>query len=116
MELFYIGKVDKKEPELEINNLFEEVKESLSRLCSKSIERNAPGFKFTNLSTTKNPQYYFDFINIEQYFRMVINKAITPTSNPSLKMVEHFKKLSHDNYKKFIYEPDERIEKKSDGF
>jgi CRISPR-associated protein Csc3 len=103
---------EREKNELVINNdeIFEKVKKSLSKLCGEKIKKDKPGFKFTNLSTTKNPQYYFDFISFEEYFHLVKEKAIDPSgADPSVKMVEHFKKLKHDNYQKFTYKPDEKI-------
>lgn len=86
------------------------IKYKVFKIIGNRIKKDAPGFKFTNLSTTKNPQYYFDFISFEDYFHLVKSKAINPSgTDPSIKMVQHFKKLTHPDYNKFIYAPDERI-------
>jgi CRISPR-associated protein Csc3 len=106
----YLGDTSLKEPALDIDYLFENVKVKLSGICGKKIKKDKPGFKFTNLSTTKNPEYYFDFLDLPEYMNLVVDKAIRPTgADPSKSMVQHFNKLTEIDKTKFIYNPDEKI-------
>lgn len=108
--IVYLGDFNSENLKIETDILFDKLKNNLSKICSDKIKKNPPGFKFTNLSTTKNPEYYFDFLNVSEYMDVVMTKAINPTgADPSKSMVQHFRKLPDLDISQYLYEPDERI-------
>lgn len=105
----YIGKTNQIEPKLDIDNVFEKVKNSLGKLCGDNIKRNYLGFTFGHQNIASAPKYYFDFISIKDYFNIVKKKALTPATDASINVLNHFSKIIDPKYKNFTYIPDNRI-------
>ncbi|MGB8345374.1 MAG: type I-D CRISPR-associated protein Cas10d/Csc3 [Ktedonobacteraceae bacterium] len=57
------------------------VSAELSRLCASRIKRSAPGFKFDNKGIAKHPEYYFEFLSLEDYAVLLARFTINVTRN-----------------------------------
>lgn len=53
----------------------------LSAICAATIKDNAPGLKFSIQGIVKHPDYYFEFLNLEEYFALLAKSTINRTSN-----------------------------------
>ncbi len=75
--------IKRKDLELSITTqqVVEAVKERLLQTCAARIEHDAPGFKFDNKGIVKYPNYYFEFLTVEQYTDLLVRYTIGLTRN-----------------------------------
>ncbi len=75
--------IKRKDLELSISTeqVVEAVKERLQKTCAARIEQDAPGFKFDNKGIVKYPNYYFEFLTVEQYTDLLVRYTIGLTRN-----------------------------------
>jgi CRISPR-associated protein Csc3 len=59
----------------------EAVQARLREICAPRIKQGAPGFKFDNKGIAKHPEYYFDFLSLEEYARLLARFTILVTRN-----------------------------------
>ncbi|HEU5374790.1 MAG TPA: type I-D CRISPR-associated protein Cas10d/Csc3 [Ktedonobacteraceae bacterium] len=57
------------------------VQDRLRALCATTIKENAPGFKFSIQGMVKHPDYYFEFLSLEEYFELLANNTLSRTNN-----------------------------------
>lgn len=57
------------------------VSAELRRLCADRIRQSAPGFKFDNKGIAKHPDYYFDFLSLDDYAVLLALFTISATRN-----------------------------------
>ena len=57
----------------------ESVTARLRRLCGDRIKREAPGFKFSIQGIAKHPDYYFEFLTLEDYLDLLATSLIQRT-------------------------------------
>ena len=57
----------------------ESVTAQLRNVCGNRIKQNAPGFKFDNKGIAKYPEYYFEFITLEDYLSLLADSAVLRT-------------------------------------
>jgi CRISPR-associated protein Csc3 len=55
------------------------VQERLKYTCATAIRNFAPGFKFSIQGIAKHPGYYFEFLNLEEYFELLADFTIKGT-------------------------------------
>lgn len=61
--------------------IVETVQEHLKRLCAGTIKDHAPGFKFSIQGIAKHPDYYFEFLSLEEYYELLARFTIEGTRN-----------------------------------
>lgn len=73
----------RKDLELSISTqqVVEAVRDRLQQVCAARIEQNAPGFKFDNKGIVKYPNYYFEFLTVQQYTDLLVRCTIGLTRN-----------------------------------
>ena len=59
----------------------EAVQAHLREICAPRIKQGAPGFKFDNKGIAKHPEYYFDFLSLEEYAELLARFTINVTRN-----------------------------------
>ena len=59
----------------------ESVNDELRLLCADRIKQHAPGFKFDNKGIAKHPEYYFEFLSLEDYAVLLARFTISVTKN-----------------------------------
>lgn len=59
----------------------EAVETRLREICAPRIKQGAPGFKFDNKGIAKHPEYYFDFLSLEEYAELLASFTIIVTRN-----------------------------------
>src|SRR6266851_957 len=59
----------------------EAVQAHLREICALRIKQGAPGFKFDNKGIAKHPEYYFDFLSLEEYAELLARFTIIVTRN-----------------------------------
>src|SRR6266702_1159746 len=59
----------------------EAVQIRLREICAPRIKQGAPGFKFDNKGIAKHPEYYFDFLSLEEYAELLARFTINVTRN-----------------------------------
>jgi CRISPR-associated protein Csc3 len=59
----------------------EAVKERLQQVCTARIKQDAPGFKFSIQGIAKHPEYYFEFLSLEDYLDLLASSIIDRTRN-----------------------------------
>ncbi len=59
----------------------EAVKEQLLKVCGERIKKDAPGFKFSIQGIAKYPEYYFEFLTLEDYMKLLADCTISRTRN-----------------------------------
>ena len=59
----------------------ESVQAHLREICALRIKQGAPGFKFDNKGIAKHPEYYFDFLSLEEYAELLARFTINVTRN-----------------------------------
>ena len=59
----------------------EAVQARLREICAPRIKQGAPGFKFDNKGIAKHPEYYFDFLSLEEYAALLARFTINVTHN-----------------------------------
>jgi len=59
----------------------EAVQAHLREICAPRIKQGAPGFKFDNKGIAKHPEYYFDFLSLEEYAELLARFTINVTHN-----------------------------------
>lgn len=57
------------------------VSAELRRLCADRIRQSAPGFKFDNKGIAKHPDYYFEFLSLEDYAVLLARFTVNATRN-----------------------------------
>jgi len=57
------------------------VKEQLQAACATRIKNDAPGFKFSIQGIAKHPEYYFEFLSLEEYLDLLARFTIIRTTN-----------------------------------
>lgn len=57
------------------------VQARLRAICAQTIKDNAPGLKFSIQGIVKHPDYYFEFLNLEEYFALLAQSTINRTGN-----------------------------------
>jgi CRISPR-associated protein Csc3 len=75
--------IKRKKLSLAITNvqITETVNAQLRRLCAERIRQSAPGFKFDNKGIAKHPEYYFEFLALEDYAELLARFTINATRN-----------------------------------
>ena len=61
--------------------IVEAVEARLREICAPRIKQGAPGFKFDNKGIAKHPEYYFDFLSLEEYAELLARFTILVTRN-----------------------------------
>src|SRR5205085_7060462 len=56
---------------LTTEQIVETVQEQLRETCAERIRQSAPGFKFDNKGIAKHPEYYFEFLTLEEYLTLL---------------------------------------------
>jgi len=62
-------------------DIVQAVKAELRRLCARRIQADGAGFKFSNQARAKHPDFYFEFLNIEEYAALLARLTILHTQN-----------------------------------
>ena len=57
----------------------EAVKKQLQQVCSVRVRQDAPGFAFSNQGNAKHPEYYFEFLSLEDYLQLLIDSTMRRT-------------------------------------
>ncbi len=75
--------IKRKDLELSISTeqVVEAVKERLQQVCAARIKQDAPGFKFSIQGIAKHPEYYFEFLSLEDYLALLASSIIDRTRN-----------------------------------
>lgn len=75
--------IRRKSLEIAITNeqIVERVQAQLRETCASRIRGSAPGFKFSIQGIAKHPDYYFEFLSLEEYARLLARFTITGTRN-----------------------------------
>ena len=75
--------IKRKDMELSITTqqVVEAVKERLQQTCAARIKQDAPGFKFSIQGIAKHPEYYFEFLSLEDYLALLASSIIDRTRN-----------------------------------
>src|SRR5712692_1416066 len=75
--------IKRKDLELSISTeqVVEAVKERLLQVCAARIEHDTPVFNFDNKDIVKYPNYYFEFLTVEQYTDLLVRYTIGLTRN-----------------------------------
>jgi len=61
--------------------IVETVQRQLRETCAGTIKNQAPGFKFDNKGIVKHPDYYFEFLSLEDYCDLLARFTIRRTNN-----------------------------------
>lgn len=75
--------IRRKSLEIAITNeqIVERVQAQLRETCASRIRGSAPGFKFSIQGIAKHPDYYFEFLSLEDYARLLARFTIVGTRN-----------------------------------
>ncbi len=57
------------------------VRAQLRQICAERIKTQAPGFKFSIQGIAKHPDYYFEFLTLEEYAELLAQNTINRTTN-----------------------------------
>lgn len=57
------------------------VKGQLQQVCGGRIKQDAPGFKFSIQGIAKHPEYYFEFLTLDDYMNLLSTSVIKRTNN-----------------------------------
>ncbi|GAC1354501.1 MAG: hypothetical protein NVSMB38_33100 [Ktedonobacteraceae bacterium] len=57
------------------------IRAQLQRVCGELIKHNTPGFKFSIQGIAKHPDYYFEFLTLEDYMDLLCKAIINRTRN-----------------------------------
>lgn len=66
---------------LATEQVVEAVQARLRGICAGTIKEQAPGFKFSIQGIVKYPDYYFEFLNLEEYCALLADFTIKGTRN-----------------------------------
>jgi len=71
----------RKTVKLSITNeqVVEAVKNQLQQVCGVRVKGDAPGFAFSNQGNAKHPEYYFEFLSLDDYLQLLINSTMRRT-------------------------------------
>lgn len=71
----------RKTVKLSITNeqIVEAVKKQLQQVCSVRVKQDAPGFTFSSQGNAKHPEYYFEFLSLDDYLQLLINSTMRRT-------------------------------------
>ncbi len=61
--------------------IVEAVGNQLQKACGERIKHDAPGFKFSIQGIAKHPEYYFEFLTLEDYMKLLADCTISRTRN-----------------------------------
>ncbi len=61
--------------------IVEKVQARLKQTCASTIKEAAPGFKFSIQGIAKHPDYYFEFLSLEEYLALLADFTIKGTKN-----------------------------------
>jgi CRISPR-associated protein Csc3 len=61
--------------------IVETVQAQLRQICAGTIKSHAPGFKFDNKGIAKHPDYFFEFLSLEDYLELLVRFTILRTNN-----------------------------------
>ena len=64
-----------------MEQLVERVRMQLRMVCAERIKQFAPGFKFSIQGIAKHPDYYFEFLTLEDYLELLASNTIARTTN-----------------------------------
>lgn len=78
---------------ISLEEIVEKVKSALKDICATVIKKSAPGFKFDPKDVVKHPDYYFEFLNLEEYFVLLAEFTIRRTQKDTT--ASPFKGLVH---------------------
>ncbi|MDQ6660283.1 MAG: type I-D CRISPR-associated protein Cas10d/Csc3, partial [Chloroflexota bacterium] len=67
--------------QLSIEQIVEMVQVRLRGICADTIKQTAPGFKFSIQGIAKHPEYYFEFLTLEEYAQLLALYTIRRTIN-----------------------------------
>lgn len=75
--------IKRKSSQLTISSkqIVDAVQARLRTICAATIKENAPGFKFSIQGLVKHPDYYFEFLSLEEYFLLLVNSTLRRTNN-----------------------------------
>ena len=60
--------------------ILETIQTQLRQTCSGMIKSHAPGFKFDNKGIAKHPDYFFEFLSLEDYMELLARFTILRTN------------------------------------
>jgi hypothetical protein len=43
------------------------------------VKQDAPGFAFSNQGSAKHPEYYFEFLSLDDYFQLLVKSTMNRT-------------------------------------
>ena len=66
---------------LTTQEMSETVKLQLQKSCAQVIQQQAPGFKFSIQGIAKHPDYYFEFLGLDEYIALLQKSTIERTRN-----------------------------------
>ena len=61
--------------------IVETVRSQLRQICANIISGQAPGFKFDNKGIAKHPDFFFEFLTLEDYLELLARFTILKTKN-----------------------------------
>ncbi|HVB71915.1 MAG TPA: type I-D CRISPR-associated protein Cas10d/Csc3 [Ktedonobacteraceae bacterium] len=75
--------IKRKKLQIAISNeqITQAVHARLRELCASRIRQSAPGFKFDNKGIAKHPEYYFEFLTLEDYAALLARFTVAVTRN-----------------------------------
>ncbi len=75
--------IQRKTSQLTISSeqIVEAVRARLRAICAETIKEHAPGLKFSIQGIVKHPDYYFEFLSLEDYFQVLIDNTLRRTAN-----------------------------------
>src|SRR6266700_5626567 len=66
---------------LTTEQIVDAVRKQLREICAERVRTTAPGFKFDNKGIAKHPDYYFEFLTLEEYTKLLAQHTIRRTAN-----------------------------------
>ncbi len=57
----------------------EAVKKQLQQVCGVRVRQDAPGFAFSNQGNAKHPEYYFEFLSLDDYLQLLVDSTLRRT-------------------------------------
>ena len=55
------------------------VKNQLQQVCGVRVKQDAPGFAFSNQGNAKHPEYYFEFLSLDDYLQLLVKGTMERT-------------------------------------
>lgn len=95
--------------------IVDKVQARLKQTCAATIKETAPGFKFSIQGIAKHPDYYFEFLGLEEYLTLLADFTIRGTRNDvtsgplgKLRQMQERGEIPADLFMNFLPEDDER--------